>query len=412
MFDFIIVGGRPAGASLAIRLGRAGLRVLVLERAPMPSWPAASSPAINPAALELLDAVGADETAYARATPRIPRWVLGHRDDWAVAIPMPERAGRAYGYGIDRARLDAELWRVAAATPNVTVRDRCGVTDLWWEGAQVVGIVAQGEKIRAPLVVGADGRFSLVARKVGAALHDEHPAHPTSIFYAYWENVAPCADGGGPAFHMLNSGKGFGLLVMESADGTAAVTVEGQMARLAGGAAHYEPLLRGEPYVWQRLAGARRVTDVRGMKNIGNGYRPAGGPGWALVGDAVHQKDPLDGQGIYDALLSAHLLAEAIVNWHSGAETWPAACGRYATALVAATRPMYQATLTRVQRELYTAFPAWFIRWLGQDADYQRRFALLHTRQIALPDWLPHRVTLGAVGRGFWRAVRRRVTAF
>ena len=50
-YDVIVVGGRPAGATLAARLGRQGLRVLLLERATFPSAPAASCPVIYPATI-------------------------------------------------------------------------------------------------------------------------------------------------------------------------------------------------------------------------------------------------------------------------------------------------------------------------------------------------------------------------
>jgi flavin-dependent dehydrogenase len=74
-FDVIIVGGRPAGATLAARLGQHGLHVLLLERSPFPSTPAVSSPAIYSSTMALLDEIGADEAAYAQNTPRFRRWV-------------------------------------------------------------------------------------------------------------------------------------------------------------------------------------------------------------------------------------------------------------------------------------------------------------------------------------------------
>src|SRR5690606_12999162 len=74
----------------------------------------------------------------------------------------------------------------------------------------------------------------------------------------------------------------------------------------------YMEALQSIPEVWARLKDARRVTPVVGVKGIKNGIRQPVGPGWALVGDAFHYKDPLDGQGIYDAFLSAKYLSEAI----------------------------------------------------------------------------------------------------
>jgi len=54
-YDVIIVGGRPAGSTLAARLGKQGLHVMMLERAEFPSLPAASSPIIFAPAMQLLD---------------------------------------------------------------------------------------------------------------------------------------------------------------------------------------------------------------------------------------------------------------------------------------------------------------------------------------------------------------------
>ncbi|HEX9371790.1 MAG TPA: NAD(P)/FAD-dependent oxidoreductase, partial [Roseiflexaceae bacterium] len=188
-YDVIIVGGRPAGATLAARLGQAGLRVLLLERATFPSAPAASCPAIYPSTLRLLDEIGADEAEYARSTPKIRRIVSEIRDDFRVTIRIPAVYGRDYLYAIDRARFDAELWRTAARSPGVTARAGFAVADLLREGERVAGVRGRSpggpeERFTAGCVVGADGRFSLVARKVGARSYDERADLPTAIYYA------------------------------------------------------------------------------------------------------------------------------------------------------------------------------------------------------------------------------------
>src|SRR5262245_30246895 len=195
-YDVIIVGGRPAGATLAARLGQQGLRVLLLERSKLPSVPAASSPAIYPATMRLLDEIGADEAEYARGTPRIHQMVSEIRADFRVSLPMPSLFGRDYLYAIDRARFDDALWHVAARCPTVTALQGFVVTDLLREGARVLGVlgrVAGGfeQRFTADCVVGADGRFSLVARKVGARSYGQRNDLPTSIYYAYWANVQP-----------------------------------------------------------------------------------------------------------------------------------------------------------------------------------------------------------------------------
>src|SRR6476620_9594296 len=100
-------------------------------------------------------------------------------------------------------------------------------------------------------------------------------------------------------------------------------------------------LPQAHPGIWRRLAQAHPIGEVRGMRDIGNLYRQASGPGWALVGDALHQKDPLDGQGIYDAVFTAKALGQALAAWQHGAVSWEAALAQYEAAVQAETFPMY-----------------------------------------------------------------------
>lgn len=419
-YDIIIVGGRPAGATLAARLGQAGLRVLLLERAVMPSLPAASSPIIYPATMQLLDEIGADEAEYAHNTPRIRRLVSEVREDFRVTFDLPALFGRDYLYAIDRARFDAALWRTAARQPTVITHDGFSVTDVLRDGKRIVGITGRANgrdtQFTANGVVGADGRFSLVARKAGAASYDEQSDMPTSIYYAYWKQVQPYASGA-PIVHSYATGRGYGFGLMDSADGTTCVVIEGRANALELGDAKahelYLQLLQQHPRVWRRLVGAEQLTDVRGMRNIGNMYRTAGGPGWALVGDALHQKDPIDGQGIYDAVVTAKLLAQALVAWRNGSITWEQALHQYTAAVRAETAPMYAVTMDRVKRELYTEHPAWayrsWLRWLVTDPEYGRRMVWLLSRGLPAEGWLPRTVFFKALVRGAVRDVARRL---
>jgi 2-polyprenyl-6-methoxyphenol hydroxylase-like FAD-dependent oxidoreductase len=411
-YDTIIVGGRPAGATLAARLGQAGLRVLLLERARLPSAPAASCPAIYPATMRLLDEIGADEAAYARGTPRLRRMVSEIRDDFRISFPLPALYGRDYLYAIDRARFDEAIWNTAASSPGVDALQGFAVTDVLRVGESVTGVtgrVAGGPERRfsAGCVVGADGRFSLVARKVGARSYDQRADLPTTIYYAYWRNVA-AYDSDGPLIMSYSSGRGYGYLFMDSADGMTCVAIEGRSSALdtgdEKGAARYMRLLQAHPRIRRRLAHAEPIGDVRGMRDIGNLYREAGGPGWALVGDALHQKDPIDGQGIYDAVFTAKALSQAIVAWKRGGPSWAQALESYAAAVRAETHPMYLATMDRVKRELYAQHPNWayrsWLRWLADDPEYKRRIGLLLSRGIDPASWLPAPVLLAAIARG------------
>lgn len=428
-YDVIIVGGRPAGATLAARLGKRGISTLIVERDTFPSLPPVSSPIIYSSTMALLDEIGALETEYARDTPQIHRVIQSITLEMQTVIALPDGNGRNYAYAVDRARFDAALWDTAMRYQSVTGWQGFSVTDLLWEGddpttQKVVGIVGQDNqkreiRVRARVVIGADGRFSLVGRKTGAAVREQHTDYPTSLYYAYWRGLKPYDDGSATAVAYAGIEPGYGYLVMDSADDTAAVVVEGQSALIAappGGAEdYYVNLLRRHPAVWRRVEGAELVTSVRGMRDVGNLYRQPGGAGWALVGDAYHQKDPLDGQGIYDAVFTAKALAFAIQYWLNGEKTWTESLDWYDETVRIRTYGAYRAVIDRVRGSLYAEQPAWITesmsRWLMDDPGVQGLFGRFLTRQIPADalDFMTPPVMVRAMLRGGLRDLRSRM---
>jgi flavin-dependent dehydrogenase len=172
----------------------------------------------------------------------------------------------------------------------------------------------------------------------------------------------------------------------------------------------YLATLESYPGVQRRLAGARRVSPVIGLKRVANRYLEAGGPGWVLVGDALHHKDPVDGQGIYDAMLEAKLLAEALAAVAEGERSFTAAVAWYEARVREETHGMFVATMDRLKKELYDEPPELVIRtlvrWLLTDPEYQRRFILFLSRAIPPEGWLPPSLVGAAAARGALRDLR------
>jgi flavin-dependent dehydrogenase len=428
-YDVIVVGGRVSGSSLAARLGMAGMRVLIVERQTFPALPSVSSPIIYASTMSLLDEIGADEADYARNTPRLHHMVTVS-SVFVGKIRIPDYKGRDYAYAIDRARFDDAIWRTATAHPNVDGWQNFAVTDLLRDdNGRVCGIVGKHEgrevRVTARGVVGADGRFSVVARKAGAEVSDEHEDTPTSIYYAYWRNVAPFDADGAAAVAYEGDGT-MGYLVMDSADGQTVVCIEGRSSTVDPHGdleAFYLSTLKRNPALWARVEHAERVTTIRGMRDIGNAYRQPGGDGWALVGDAYHQKDPLDGQGIYDAVFTARVLASALKRWHAGKLTWGEALAAYDRVARMKTYPMYKTLQGRVRNSFYSnltggvnlPIPAWAGQkvgeWVMQDEGMSQLMGMMLTRQIP-PDMLTlfaPPVVLGAIARGSLRELRQRL---
>jgi flavin-dependent dehydrogenase len=422
-YDVIIVGGRPSGATLAARLGQGGLRVLLVDRATFPSLPAVSSPIIYACTMALLDEIGVPEDSYAYNTPKIRKVVSESREDYRAVGAIPMDRGRDYAYAIDRERFDAALWHHAAAQSGVTAREGYAVIDLIRdESGRVIGIVGKPnggkpENVYADLVVGADGRWSLVGRKVDAPFYNVHEEHSTSLYYAYWENVAPY-DIAEPLMIASGTLDGLGYLMMDSADGTTAVVCEGRTdvierySQGAGGAdAMYEALLRNNPRVWDRVKDARRVTSVRGLKHTPNYYRGPAGAGWALVGDAAHHKDPLGGQGIYDAVYSAKALAEHYLAFRTGRVSYEEAMSGYKAALEAETLPVYQNTLMATANlNPPTVFQRLVGRYFCENPEFINNMSRVPARMIAPEQVVTAPMLIKTVATGVARDARRLLT--
>jgi 2-polyprenyl-6-methoxyphenol hydroxylase-like FAD-dependent oxidoreductase len=87
-YDAIIVGGRNAGASLAMRLAKQGLQVFLADRARFPSLPQVpSSPILHAGAMRLLDELGFDEKDYTRPDGIITEYVLNFVGHFVVSMP-------------------------------------------------------------------------------------------------------------------------------------------------------------------------------------------------------------------------------------------------------------------------------------------------------------------------------------
>jgi flavin-dependent dehydrogenase len=411
-FQVIIIGGRPAGASLAIRLGKRNIKTLLLDKMTFPSLPGVpSSPIMYSQHIAMLEELGFSEHEVFHPDGRIDTFAVSFVGHFNAAIPMSIAGVKhPYAYGADRNKFDMALWDRANTYESVTARSGFAVTGVLKENGKVIGIKGQTERgkeetITADLVVGADGRFSFAAQQFEAPTIEEHNENITSSYHAEWENVA---DGIAPhAGMMYNTAKGLAVLAIPI---DTRKYIIGTYLRPSNQKSDkriedsYLDALQGIPDVSARLKDAKRVTPVVGVKGIRNGIRQPAGNGWALVGDAFHYKDPLDGQGIYDALLEAKYLDEAIHQWQSGDQSWDQVGQAYAQQVIAATRPMMLQTVSRVKKEMFSDPPPFIIktmiRWMLTNPEYQRDFLRLLTRASDPAKWETPGVAMRAIKSG------------
>jgi flavin-dependent dehydrogenase len=303
---------------------------------------------------------------------------------------------RNYFYGVDRNHFDEALWKQAAQAAGVTANAGFAVTQILKDAnGDVTGIAGQAsgrpaETYTADLIVGADGRFSFAAREFGAKVIDELNQHTTAVYHAEWENVEAYSADHPHAVTNYNTGKSFQVLVIPTAErryliGTYMRSQDAHFGAQGIEQAYINGLQR-IPHLWNRLKNAQRITDIVGIRPIENGYRAAYGAHWALVGDAVHYKDPSDGQGIYDALLESKLLAESILAWKQQGLAWMQAGAIYQQRLMDATHRMYQQTVANVKQTVFTQPPGFIIntliRYGVSDPEFQTQFLRYLSRAI------------------------------
>ena len=293
-FDVVVVGAGPAGSTAAYRLAHAGARVALLDRARFPR----DKPC------------GGGLTGRAlRALPVDVGPVVEHRvDRLELALRYGHRFDRvARGQLVamtQRSRLDAFLAAQAAAA-GAEFRDGTRVTGLRDETVVETAFGPLG----ADVVIGADGVNGASARAAGLERRYVHAV-------ALEGNVSHAA---------IDPGRYDGRAVIELgeiAGGYGWVFPKGDHVNVGvGGWEHEGPRLRDH---LRRLCEQHGIAecDVAGVRGFRLPLRRAGSRAArgrvALVGDAAGLVDPLSGDGMYEAFVSAGLAADAALDVLSG----------------------------------------------------------------------------------------------
>ena len=314
--DAIVVGGGPAGASTAFALARAGARVIVLDRATFPR-PKPCAEYLSPQASRLLSDMGALDAVEAAGAAHLDGMIVRAPNGAALRGDFVAEHGysafRNRGLALRRILLD-DILLDCARSAGAVVREGCRVADVVRDahgrvvGVQVLDATGASREMRAPLVIGADGLRSVIARRLGLARTSR--LWPRRIaLVAHYENFGDVTDWG--EMHVERKVGYVGLASVENGLTNVAMVIPGSFGReiAADRTAFFEAWLRARPQLAGRVAGARRVTNVLATGPFASHARRAWAPGAALVGDAADFFDPFTGEGIYSALRGGELLA-------------------------------------------------------------------------------------------------------
>ncbi|MFP3913847.1 MAG: NAD(P)/FAD-dependent oxidoreductase [Actinomycetota bacterium] len=310
-YDAVVVGSRVAGAPTARLLALRGHRVLMVDRASMPSDTVSTHAILRTGVLQLTRWGLVDRVAAA-GTPAVSDMTLGFGEE-RIPFRMKDDFGIRRLYAPRRFVLDSIL-ADAATEAGVELAERTRLVDLARDSSGTVsGVVLEREgrtrRVTARMVIGADGIRSRVADLVGATTVTRHvPAN--TVHYAYYTGT-----GFEGFWFQFTPGINAGLIATN--DDAVCVFVGRPVGRMGrwrdGPEAEFRRLL-GEAGadLAERVESGRRVTPYRGTRPLPGFIRRPWGPGWALVGDAGYSKDPISAHGISDALRDAELCARAV----------------------------------------------------------------------------------------------------
>ncbi|MFF0742878.1 NAD(P)/FAD-dependent oxidoreductase [Streptomyces sp. NPDC004111] len=318
-YDVVISGASLAGSAAATLLARRGVRVALLERHSAPeTYKVLCTHSLQACAYPVLDELGlVADIEKSGAVHNQARWYT--RWGWIEPRAAPTGPALPFGYNIRRSTLDPLIRSRAAETPGVDLLLGHQVTGLIEEGGRAVGVTAstpRGERrIRARLVVGADGKDSAVAKFAKVPVRESE--NTRFAYLAHFRNLP--LPGGMSHTWFLEPDMAYAFV---NDDGVTVVAVLPDKRRLPA----FREDLEGSFLEFVRalpeappIDSAERTTKIIGTVNYPLLSREPTAPGVALIGDAALTGDPLWGVGCGWALETAKWLAEAVA---------PAAAGR------------------------------------------------------------------------------------
>ena len=317
----IVVGGGPAGMMLGFLLARAGIDVVVLEKH-ADFLRDFRGDTLHPSTMEIMHELGLLDELL-----RLPHQ---QAERLAVIIDGQKFAGPDFTHLPTRAKFVALMpqWdflnfleRHARSYPNFQLRMRTEAIDLLEESGRVVGVRARGPDgtcdLRAPLVVGTDGRHSTVRARSGLPLVD-HGVPIDVLWFRVPKEEDTSAEEKSPALGRI---QGDQLLVMlDRGDyyqcGFLIRKGEFDEIKARGLEALRANVVQLAPPVTRTIAAIDDWDKVKlltvQVNRLTRWYRP----GLLCIGDAAHAMSPAGGVGvnlaIQDAVATANLLAEPL----------------------------------------------------------------------------------------------------
>jgi 1H-pyrrole-2-carbonyl-[peptidyl-carrier protein] chlorinase len=328
--DVIIIGGGPAGSTLACLLAMDGRRVLVLEKDIHPREHVGES--MVPANNFVFDRIGfldkMDEAGYIHkegvgwTAPRSATWkfVTVRTADF-----VPPDAPRRYSFNVERGNLDTLLLR-HAFEQGAKVVQGAGVKEVLFQDDRATGVrveLSDGwtQDLMARVVVDATGRRCLLAKQLGLKRKDA--AFNQYAIWSWFRGLGPSPQDheGFVFFHFLGLERAWAWQI-PLRDGITSIGVVTDKRDFQKSGKEHEEFFRSlilrNPTLELVMRGAERIRPWWIEADYSYAMETGAGPGWILIGDAFRFIDPIFSSGVDVAVRSAELAHRAITKTFEG----------------------------------------------------------------------------------------------
>jgi flavin-dependent dehydrogenase len=312
-FDVAIIGGGPAGSAAGTLLAKAGRRVVIFEKERFPRFSVGES--TLPATLNTLERMGVSEKIDKGG------FLVKYGGEIVSACGQRVRfyfrngfkAKRPTAYQVLRSEFDRILLDHAAETGS-DVRQQTPVNSFEIDEDGVTLYLGNGrEVVRARYVIDCSGRNCLIGNRF--QLKRPFPNLRKFSLYAYYKDVRRENGPDGTLTRMIRTKDSwFWMIPLEGNTTSIGVVMDTEKFRSMkmspeGALSH---CIAEQPVVNEWMTKARRVTEVHATGDFSYRNRQLFGDRWLLAGDAAGFIDPVFSSGVYVALLSGELAADAL----------------------------------------------------------------------------------------------------
>ncbi len=324
-YDLVVVGGGPAGTTIASFVAMQGHSVLLLEKADFPRYQIGES--LLPSTINgICVMLGVDEEiANAGFTKKLGgsfRWGK-NPDPWSFyfGVMTPNRKNPAFAYQVERMKFDSILIR-NAKKKGVDVRTGYSVTRTIIENDRIAGVEFVDQegaagKVRAHFVADASGNESGLSKAVGERIYSKF--FRNFALFGYYENAKrlPAPHEGNILSAAFHDGWFWYIPISPTITSVGAVFHASPDRKVPDLSTAMDGFIKGCPIIADFLSGAKRITEgPYGRLRVRRDWSYANTKFWdkglILLGDAACFVDPLLSQGVHLATYSALLAARSI----------------------------------------------------------------------------------------------------